>query len=78
MRGYHARMGALRRLEQQLAWQPYRFRRAMAMPGDWPYANRGLGPGINEGVARVHTTVSEPSGSVTHSLGLDIGKLTEP
>jgi hypothetical protein len=37
-------MGALRGLAQKLAWLPYRFRRARAMPGDWPYANSGLGP----------------------------------
>jgi hypothetical protein len=47
------------------------------MPGDWPYADSGLGPGINEGAARVCTTVPEPSDSVTYSLGLDIGELAD-
>jgi len=35
VRGYCARMGAVRRLAQKLAWRPYRFRRARAMPGDY-------------------------------------------
>lgn len=77
MRGYCARMEAVRRLAQKLAWRPYRFRRARAMPGDWPNANSGLGPGINEGPARVCTPVPEPSDSVTYSLGLDIGELAD-
>lgn len=77
MRGYCARMGTLRRLAQKLAWRPYRFRRARAMPIDWPHANTGVGPGINEGTARVCTTIPEPSETVTYSLGLDIGELAD-
>lgn len=35
MGAYCARMGALWRLAQKLAWRPYRFRRARVMPGDY-------------------------------------------
>jgi len=67
----------LRRLAHKLIWQPYRVRKARAMPQGWPYATADLPPGINEVAASARTPAPTPETSVTHPLDLDIGEVAD-